>query len=89
MHVAMTLGRRALVESLLEIGADPTANDIHGNTAVHHAIDQKWHELIPHLVEKGANRNARNSEGISPLSRAMTLGDAELFKSLLKIGADP
>ncbi|MEY5012988.1 MAG: hypothetical protein RLY69_703 [Verrucomicrobiota bacterium] len=89
LHVAMTIGHRALVESLLEIGADPTANDIHGNTAIHHAIDQKWHELIPQLVDKGANPNARNREGISPLSRAMMLGDAGLFKSLLKIGADP
>jgi ankyrin repeat protein len=78
-----------LVESLLEIGADPSANDITGNTTIHHAIDQKWHDMIPHLVSKGANPNARNREGTSPLSRALSLGDVGLFKSLLEIGADP
>lgn len=89
LHVAMSTGNRALVESLLEIGAAPTANDITGNTVIHHAIDQKWHDMIPLFVAKGANPNARNREGASPLSKALSIGDANLFKSLLEIGADP
>lgn len=89
LHVAMSTGKRALVESLLEIGADPTANDINGNTVIHHAIDQKWHDMIPRFVAKGVNPNARNRVGTSPLSKALSLSDVSLFKSLLEIGADP
>lgn len=59
-----------------------------GMTALHWAI---WYEEVSAsllLIESGANVNAKNRYGVSPLALACTSGNAVIVRSLLKAGAD-
>lgn len=47
---------------LLSGGAGATSQDSHGNTALHHAYDG---EMATILVERGANVNAANHDGVT------------------------
>eukprot|EP00055_Hartaetosiga_balthica_P014168 m.76367 g.76367 ORF g.76367 m.76367 type:complete len:1027 (+) comp8513_c0_seq1:118-3198(+) len=46
-------------------------------------------DLIPLLIEKGANVNLLTKEGCSPLAHAIKSGNAESARMLLMYGADP
>lgn len=77
------------VSILLKYGANPCATDYKGNTPLHkipaRSIDEKVVEL---LLEAGADINASNSDGSTPLialAKAQTL-DVSAFAQL---GADP
>ena len=63
------------------------AND--GTTALHLAV---YHEDLPkaqELIENGANPNARNRYGVTPLALACENANPRLVKLLLGAGADP
>lgn len=69
---------------LLENGAD-----VHyrrdGATSVHHV---QTGEVLNMLLERGADINARNNIGETPLTRAVWRGRDELVASLLRAGAN-
>jgi ankyrin repeat protein len=58
---------RFLVE---ETGADVTARDHEGNTAIHHAASRGDTEMIAYLVSKGADVRAVNREGRTTVDMA-------------------
>ena len=49
-----------ILEKLLELGADPNAYDIHGNTPLHHAMIQAQRRMTRVLLKHGANPNIDN-----------------------------
>lgn len=71
---AVVLGMPALVQRLLDSGANPNAvPDPHGWTALHHAAHgllPDHDEVVRQLVRAGADADVRDEDGRSPLDRA-------------------
>lgn len=88
LHRAASLGLTGAVKSLLKYGADPTAVDGQGETALHKAVRQGRHETIEMLVGE-SDVNTHDNEGMTPLHYACMAGDKEIVRLLLVHGADP
>lgn len=83
----------AIVEALLENGADINITDYEGNTPLHTAVrSNKSPEIISTLVKFGADVNAKNFSCETPLICATNIFDKRdlpgLIQHLLKLGAD-
>jgi ankyrin repeat protein len=60
----------AVARQLLEAGADVNAADDSGGTALHRAASSGFNEIIKMLAGRGANLEARNRQGQTPLMLA-------------------
>ncbi len=82
-------GEEAMVEALLESGADvaPAAND--GKTALHVAAQRVRNlAVVQRLIDAGADVNAGQVRlGWTPLVYAVHFGDAETVEALIRAGA--
>jgi cytohesin len=76
---------------LLDAGLDPRAKDDQGMEPIHEAASGDWGSptSIRMLIEAGANADARNRDGDTPLMLAAGNGDLESARALLEGGADP
>ncbi len=72
-------------EMLKEDKAFIHAKDKYGFTALHNAMSEEQFAIVAYLITLGADVNAQNDEGISPLHLACYVENAEL---LVKGGAD-
>ena len=63
--------RRTLeaVQIAVEAGTDVNAVDEDGNTALHYVVDKGFPHVVAFLTESGANVNAENGRGQTPLTR--------------------
>ena len=88
LHLVAYFGVTAIVELLLEEGAeiDLTASD--GQTPLHQASKNGHIEVAQLLLEKGADVNATDRGGLTPLYEASKSGHIEVTQLLLKEGAD-
>lgn len=81
LHFAVLEAAKALVQS----GADVNARDRFGNTPLHEAD-------VPALIElyasAGAEPDAANSQGVTPLHRACRFKFTEVVEKLIDAGAD-
>ena len=84
------------VELAWKLGNDVNAADTNGDTALHGAIHRGAGNIVRFLVEKGADVDAVNDTGWSPLSVAQGVfypntfnRHPELVTLLLDLGADP
>jgi uncharacterized protein len=59
-----------------------------GTTALHWAVYNNNVELVQRLIAAGADVNARNDYGSSPMSEAGVIGSHDILKALLDAGAD-
>jgi hypothetical protein len=100
LHLAAAGYRVEIVGSLLATGADPNATSNHRcSSPLHYAADgyitgpvwdaKRQVETIQCLLEHGANINAQDKNGATPLHRAVRTRCAEAVRFLLKAGADP
>ena len=80
-------GRPEAVMTLLANGADPHITDTDGNTPLHHAARSSDPGVAALLRDAGANLDALNHEGISPLGSACAAGNWRLARFLLERGA--
>jgi ankyrin repeat protein len=81
-------GDRAIVLQLIERGADATAAEADGTTALHWAARAGDAALVEGLLRAGAAANAANRYGVTALQLAAVNGDAALMRTLLAAGAD-
>ena len=79
-----------LLEVLLSVGADPNVkDDKEGNTALHEATLGGDEEVALLLIRSGADVNAINNEGLTPLWGASAMGLPKVVSTLLEHGANP
>jgi ankyrin repeat protein len=77
------------IELLLEYGADITACDENGISALDTAIKFKRHDVIDFCLEKGLDvNNSSRRSGIAPLMLASCFSDIQTAELLLQHGAD-
>nr|WP_064591185.1 ankyrin repeat domain-containing protein [Orientia tsutsugamushi] len=92
LHEAAKRGDIQTVKSILREKNDVdyinSSDDIHHNTALHYAIRAGNLEVASILLTHGANPNAQDIYGHTPLHSACSR-DVQFIKLLLKHGADP
>lgn len=89
LHFAAGYNRVAVVEFLLENGAEVHASDKGGLVPLHNACSYGHYEVTELLVKHGANVNVADLWKFTPLHEAAAKGKYEIVKLLLKHGADP
>src|SRR5437867_7191371 len=75
-------------KTLLAAGADVSAAQPDGATALHWAAYQDSVELVDALLHKGAKPSAADEYGETPLNLACANGSTEIVERLLAAGAD-
>lgn len=86
--IAVYNDQPAVVDFLLQKGADPNAADLSGNTALMGVCFRGYEELAGRLIEAGADVNQRNAQGAPALTFAATFGHLKIAETLLRNGAD-
>ncbi|GFR86628.1 poly [ADP-ribose] polymerase [Elysia marginata] len=89
LHFAAGYNRVAVVEYLLEHGADVHAKDKGGLVPLHNACSYGHYEVTELLIKHGACVNVADLWKFTPLHEAASKGKFEICKILLKHGADP
>nr|GLL21684.1 ADP-ribosylation factor GTPase-activating protein AGD3-like [Ipomoea trifida] len=86
LHLACQLADIAMVELLLQHGANINACDSRDQTPLHHSIIRGRIAVAKHLLSRGADPNATDKDGKTPskLVTELALGDVELL-GLLKL----
>jgi hypothetical protein len=97
LHAAAAGYREDIARALIEIGADVTARNRRGAVPLHYAADggpglRRWNpqaqaQMITLLIKNGANPNALDKSGVSPLHRAVRQRCPRAVDSLLCNGA--
>lgn len=77
-------GDATFSRQLLELGADPNTSHL-GRTALHAAVAEDHLEIVSLLLQHGADVNAADLDGYTPLSNVKSL---ECLELLLAAGAD-
>jgi ankyrin repeat protein len=67
MTVASAAGHLAMVEKLVEAGADPRSNDFSGLPPIHVALSNDRMAVVKKLIEVGAHLEVRTRKGETPL----------------------
>ncbi len=88
LSLACTNGNTAIVELLLEAGADPNTALPGGETALMTASRTGRLGPVKALLARGADVNAREHKGQTALMWAAAEGHVEVVDALLKAGAD-
>lgn len=83
--VACENGLKEVAQALLKRGADASARNHRGETALHLAVKHAPIEMIKWLIEQGADVNATAHDGRTPLLCSRSLAE---WKLLMDAGAD-
>ncbi|MFC5523364.1 ankyrin repeat domain-containing protein [Polaromonas jejuensis] len=86
LMLAALKGHQALVEKLIEKGADVNKT---GWTPLHYAASAGQTDIIALLLDNSAYIDAESPNGTTPLMMAAMYGTPEAVKRLLQEGADP
>ena len=95
LHIAAAGYRCEIAQDLIERGADCSAKNRRGAEPLHYAADANtWSPVaqaatIDCLIRAGANPNATDNNGVSPLHRAVRTRCAAAVEALLAGGAEP
>jgi ankyrin repeat protein len=95
VHHAAEALQPALVELLLEHGAEVGEADPNGETALHRVANMRQAPqeaaaaMATLLIDRGADINARNWDDVTPLHQAVRARNLSVVEVLLARGADP
>uniref|UniRef100_A0A8C5BYZ4 Poly [ADP-ribose] polymerase n=1 Tax=Gadus morhua TaxID=8049 RepID=A0A8C5BYZ4_GADMO len=89
LHFAAGYNRLAVVELLLQHGADVHAKDKGGLAPLHNACSYGHLEVAQRLVRRGAAVDSPDLWRFTPLHEAAAKGKYDICKLLLQHGADP
>src|SRR4051794_4019141 len=99
LHIAAAAYRPEIVQALSEAGGDVRARNRLGDEPLHAAAvggpgTSTWNPVaqvatIVCLIQKGADPNAFNKTGVTPLHRAVRTRCAAAVDALIAHGADP
>jgi cytohesin len=87
LHTAAWQGHYAVVEALLEAGADVNARGDWERTPLHYAVWEAKTRIAALLCEKGAQLDLKDARGCVPLYLAASVEDAAMVKVLIEHGA--
>jgi len=88
LQQAVLAGDRTIFDLLVAKGAKLDGRP-ETTGPIHYAIFARRPEFLKLLVDRGANVNARDNTGNTPLAAAAKRGDAEIVLYLMSHGADP
>ncbi|XP_029306575.1 B-cell lymphoma 3 protein homolog [Cottoperca gobio] len=91
LHLAVITLQANMVEALLREGADPSALDRNGQTALHLCCEYDQRDCLSVVLSRtpsSACLEMRNYEGLSPLHLAVLRDQKDLARMLLDAGAD-
>ncbi len=98
LHIAAAAYRHEIVRSLVDLGADVSARNRRGAQPLHYAADgipgsNDWNpraqgDTVTVLIQAGADPNATDKSGVTPLLRAVRTRCSAAVRSLLEGGAD-
>ena len=88
MHIASIKGSSRLVKQLLQMGADPNAQDNAEWSPLHEACNRGNLGVVKVLIEGGANINLQGFGKDSPLHDAARNGHLKVVKFLVRKNAD-
>ncbi|KAL3059744.1 hypothetical protein OYC64_014360 [Pagothenia borchgrevinki] len=91
LHLAVITQQANMVDALVREGADPSALDRNGQTALHLCCEYDQHDCLSVVLSHPSSSTClelRNYEGLSPLHLAVLRGHTQLAKMLLDAGAD-
>lgn len=83
LHYAAALGNASLAESLVELGADTTLQDLGGFTVAHHAFRSGCLTIIQLLLEKKVALQTQAIDGTCPMHLAAEMGHRRVVGFLL------
>jgi hypothetical protein len=81
------VGDRDAIRFLLAQGAKIDQADANGDTALHLAVSRDYRVVVKHLINAGADVNAVNGAGATPLAIALEVGSPEIVDMLRRNGA--
>lgn len=87
LHSAALQGSPAMINMLLQAGADLAAISNLKETPLHCAASAGQTEAVKALLKSGADPDAANEEGITPLYAAAEIGNVDILECLLNAGA--
>ncbi len=76
-----------LIEHLVAQGVDVDTRDGYGRTALMIAVDERNDGLVKFLLNNGADPNAADNDGDSPLDIARYIKDTDIIEILIGFGA--
>ncbi|CAO3600347.1 unnamed protein product [Absidia cylindrospora] len=88
LHVAAMSGRKELMVSCTNHGANVRATDVYGRTALHYATMNGFSDCVSYLLVEGADIESRDHDGFSPLIYAIMDGHTPCVAILLDAGAN-
>ncbi len=88
LYRALVLQNQAMVDTLLQLGANANANDHRGDPLIITAMSVGSRPATIALINAGADPNARDTTGKSVLSYAVYLKQPEIIAALVARGAD-
>ncbi len=78
----------AIMECLIENGADPNVKNLDGNTPMHNVTWSDSVRSVDILCNAGGNVNIKNNSGLTPLMMAIKKNKTEIMLAFLENNAD-
>ncbi|XP_063834456.1 serine/threonine-protein phosphatase 6 regulatory ankyrin repeat subunit A-like [Ostrinia nubilalis] len=89
LHLAVLGSHTAIVEYLLDWGADFEARDLNGLRVEHYAVDSCNLETLRLVLARGGDLATTDNNGWTPLFRALCQGaKSEIIEELVQRGSD-
>jgi ankyrin repeat protein len=87
LHRACELGRKDVVEYLLEKGANKEVKNYAGDTPLHIACKEGKYDIVKLLLDRGADIESRSDDQKTPLHKAAENGSCKVIAALLQHNA--